>query len=148
VLAVSCRAVAARRAARNCSHRQLLPPRAAGKSVASAELLFFGILRRSDQNEVTALKGLCRYPAILDEMLRLRSFGEERASGEKVDHFAHAKHLRGRAEEFRRVAQNITEEHTRNSFLELARSYDALANEEEALAMVDEKIRAALIFNT
>jgi hypothetical protein len=30
----------------------------------------------------------------------------------------------------------------------LARFYDALANEEEALAMVDEKIRTALIFNT
>jgi hypothetical protein len=70
------------------------------------------------------------------------------ASGEKVDHFGHAKHLRGRAEEFRRVAQNITEEHTRNSFLELARSYHALANEEEALAMVAEKISTALIFNT
>jgi hypothetical protein len=40
-------------------------------------------------------------------------FCGERASGEKVDHL-HAKHLRGRAEEFRRVAQNITEEHTRN----------------------------------
>ena len=65
----------------------------------------------------------------------------------KVDHFAHAKHLRGRAEEFRRVAQNITAEHTRNSFLELARSYHALANQEEALAMVDE-ISTALIFNT
>jgi hypothetical protein len=46
------------------------------------------------------------------------------------------------------VAQNITEEHTRNSFLELARSYHALANEEEALAMVAEKISTALIFNT
>jgi hypothetical protein len=64
-------------------------------------------------------------------------FCGERASGEKVDHFAHAKHLRGRAEEFRRVAQNIREKHTRSSFLELARSNDALANEEEALAMVD-----------
>jgi hypothetical protein len=49
--------------------------------------------------------------------------------------FAHAKHLRGRAEEFRRVAQNIREKHTRSIFLELARCYDAL--EEEALAMVD-----------
>jgi hypothetical protein len=70
------------------------------------------------------------------------------ASGEKVGHFGHAEHLRGRAEEFRRLAQSITEERTRNSFLELARTYDALANEEEALAMGDEKIRAALIFNT
>ena len=62
-------------------------------------------------------------------------FWEE--SGEKVDHFAYAKHLRGLAEEFRRMARKITEEHTRNSFLELARSNDALANEEEALAMVE-----------
>ena len=63
-----------------------------------------------------------------------------------MDHFAHAKHLRGRAEEFRRVAQNITEEHTRNSFLELARSYDALANEEEALAMVDREDKSRADF--
>jgi hypothetical protein len=76
------------------------------------------------------------------------SFVLRARGGEKVDHFAHAEHLRGCAEEFRKVAQNITEEHTRNSFLELARSYDALANEEEALAMVDEKIKTALIFNT
>jgi hypothetical protein len=53
-------------------------------------------------------------------------------SGEKVDHFAYAKHFRGLAEEFRRMAQKITEEHTRNSFLELAVCYDALANNEEA----------------
>jgi hypothetical protein len=53
-------------------------------------------------------------------------------SGDKVDHFAYAKHLRGLAEEFRRMAKKITEEHTRNSFLELAVCYDALANNEEA----------------
>jgi len=53
-------------------------------------------------------------------------------SGEKVDHFAYAKHLRGLAGEFRRMARKITEEHARNSFLELARCYDALANNEEA----------------
>ena len=47
-----------------------------------------------------------------------------------MDHFAYAKHLRELAEEFRRMARKITEEHTRNSFLELARCYDALANEE------------------
>ena len=59
-------------------------------------------------------------------------FCREGASGEKVDHFAYAKHFRGLAEEFRRMARKITEEHTRNSFLELARCYDALANNEEA----------------
>ncbi|MCA1381614.1 MULTISPECIES: hypothetical protein [unclassified Bradyrhizobium] len=46
---------------------------------------------------------------------------------------AHAKRLRERANEFRRVAETIAEEHTKQSFLELARSYDELAKAEEAL---------------
>ena len=50
----------------------------------------------------------------------------------KVDRFAYAKHLTGLAGEFRRMARKITDEHARNSFLELARCYDALANNEEA----------------
>jgi hypothetical protein len=47
----------------------------------------------------------------------------------RVDHLA--EHLRQRADEFRRMAETITEEHTRDSFLELARSYDTLAEAEE-----------------
>jgi hypothetical protein len=65
-------------------------------------------------------------------------------SGDKVDHFAYAKRFRGLAEEFRRMAQKITEEHTRNSFLELAVCYDALANNEEltGLPKSDQRVEA------
>jgi hypothetical protein len=40
--------------------------------------------------------------------------------------------LEGSPESFAEWREKITEEHARNSFLELARCYDALANNEEA----------------
>ena len=50
-----------------------------------------------------------------------------------MDNAAHAKRLRERANEFRRVAETIAEEHTKHSFLELARSYDELVKAGEAM---------------
>jgi hypothetical protein len=49
----------------------------------------------------------------------------------RMDNFGFAKVLRARAEEFRSLAQAIAEEHTRKSFLGLARSYDELAEAED-----------------
>ena len=51
-----------------------------------------------------------------------------------MDNLAFAKVLRDRAEEIRRLAEALPEEHTGKSFLELARSYDEMAEAEEALA--------------
>ena len=56
-------------------------------------------------------------------------FCREGASGEKVDHFASCG-----SEQWLKTSQNGTPE---TASRELARSYDALANGEEALAMVD-----------
>jgi hypothetical protein len=49
-----------------------------------------------------------------------------------MDYQADAKQLRRWAAHLRRSAETITEENTRNSFLELARSYDASADAKEA----------------
>ena len=51
-----------------------------------------------------------------------------------MDHSAHAKWLRERAKEFRRVAETIKEPHTKEAFSSLARSYEVLADAEEEVA--------------
>jgi hypothetical protein len=50
-----------------------------------------------------------------------------------LDHFAHSKWLRERGAEFRRVANTAKEQHTKESFLKLARSFEALAEAEEGV---------------
>jgi hypothetical protein len=50
-----------------------------------------------------------------------------------MDYHADVRQIRRWAEHLRRSAETITEEHTRNSFLELARSYDASAEAGEAV---------------
>jgi hypothetical protein len=54
-------------------------------------------------------------------------------SGGLMGHFAHAKWLRERAADFRRAAKTIEEQHTKESFLTLARSYEVLADAEEGV---------------
>jgi hypothetical protein len=57
---------------------------------------------------------------------------KEKAGAGSMDYQADAKQLRRWAAHLRRSAEAITEENTKNSFLELARSYDASAEAEEA----------------
>jgi hypothetical protein len=58
----------------------------------------------------------------------LPSHGRDKVEARSVDHLT--KHLVELAEEFRRLAET-TEEHARDSLLELARSYDVLAMAEK-----------------
>ena len=51
-----------------------------------------------------------------------------------VDHLAHARKLRARAEECRRLSKLVTEANFRSHYLALAESYEGLASHEEVLS--------------
>ena len=57
-----------------------------------------------------------------------------------VDHATHARRLRDRAEECRRIAEMQSHAAGRSSYLHLAECYENLAKQEEDLAM---RIKAA-----
>jgi hypothetical protein len=83
-----------------------------------------------------------RHPSVFTQEQAER----KKRRNDRVDHFAHAKHLRERAEQFRRVAETITEKHTRDGFSRLARSYEVLAEAEEAFGTVAEEMKTPASF--